>query len=67
MPKRASELREKSTIELTDLLTGAQQETVDVRFGVATRQIANYARLRQLRREIARLKYLLHERSLSGE
>ncbi|GAC1435800.1 MAG: hypothetical protein NVSMB65_09780 [Chloroflexota bacterium] len=67
MPRRATELREKTTAELQELLTGAEQETVTTRFGVATRQVSNHARLRQLRREIARLKFLLHERSLSGE
>lgn len=67
MPRRATELREKTTAELRELLTGAEQETVTTRFGVATRQVSNHARLRQLRREIARLKFLLHERSLSGE
>ena len=65
MSKRASELREKTTAELQELLTAAQQETVTVRFGIATRQMSNYARLRHLRRDIARLKFLLHERSMS--
>jgi large subunit ribosomal protein L29 len=65
--RRANELREKSTLELHDLLTAAQQETITVRFQVATRQMSNYARLRQLRREIARLKFLMQERTLAEQ
>jgi large subunit ribosomal protein L29 len=66
MSRRAAELREKTDAELHDLLTAAQQEIVTMRFGIATRQTSNYARLRQLRREIARLNFLLHERALSA-
>ncbi len=55
----------RQLLELQELLKAAQQETIDTRFGLATRQLSNFARLRQLRREIARLKFLLYEREIN--
>lgn len=66
MSKRARELREKSAAELNDLLKTTQNDLVAVRFGVALRQESNFARLRQLRRDIARIKTLLTEHELYG-
>ncbi len=47
--------------ELQNRLHAAQEELTNVRFGLATRKMSNYARLKILRKEIARLKFFIDE------
>ncbi|MDA9008667.1 50S ribosomal protein L29 [Alphaproteobacteria bacterium] len=59
----ASELREKSAEDLkTELLT-LRKESFNMRFQVANMQLENTARVRQVRRDIARIKTILGEKS----
>ena len=60
----AAELRELSIEEIEQALTETGEELFNLRFQHATGQLENYRRLRQLRREVARIKTILREREL---
>ncbi|CAN5468377.1 50S ribosomal protein L29 [soil metagenome] len=60
----AAELRELSIEEIEQALAETGEELFNLRFQHATGQLENYRRLRQLRREIARIKTVLREREL---
>jgi large subunit ribosomal protein L29 len=64
--KQARELRDLDTTELQQRLADAEADLVGLRFGLATRQTENVARLGEARREIARIKTILRERELEG-
>lgn len=61
---KVAELRGLSEDELTTKLVENQSELFNLRFQVATAQLANVARIRTLKREIARISTLLREREL---
>ncbi len=61
---KAKELRDLSDAELETRLGEAHQELFNLRFQKATRQLQNYARLGQVRRQIARIETILRERQL---
>jgi large subunit ribosomal protein L29 len=61
--KQARELRELDTPELQQRLVEAQNDLIGLRFGLATRQTENTARLGQTKRQIARIKTILTERA----
>ncbi|MCH8037150.1 MAG: 50S ribosomal protein L29 [Proteobacteria bacterium] len=58
---KASDLRTKTVDELTDSLMGLRKERFNLRFQKASGQLENTARVRQVRRDIARLKTILHD------
>ena len=58
------ELREMTDNELTDKLREAKEELFNLRFQMATGQLANNRRLRVVRQEIARVYTILREREL---
>ena len=60
----AGELREQSDEELTDKLRQSKEELFNLRFQMATGQLANNRRLRTVRQEIARIYTVLREREL---
>jgi large subunit ribosomal protein L29 len=60
--KQARELRVLDTPALQLRLQDAQNDLLGVRFGLATRQTENTARLRDSKRQIARILTLLAER-----
>lgn len=64
---KAQELREMTQAELTQTLEDLRREMVNLRFQVATRQLDNFSRLKQVRRDIARTKTIIHERELETE
>ena len=63
---QASELRELSRVEIGRRLDEAHQELFNLRFQYATGQLKNTARLGQVRREIARLRTVLHQKDLTA-
>jgi large subunit ribosomal protein L29 len=63
---RASELRELDDEELETRLAEAKQELFNFRFQHVTGQLDNYARLGQVKRDIARVKTLLREREIAA-
>ncbi len=57
----ASELREKTPDQLKEQLESLKKEAFNLRFQQATGQLENTARMRQVRRDIARVKTVLNE------
>lgn len=60
----AAELRALSADDLADKLREAKEELFNLRFQNATGQLENNARLRTVRRDIARIYTVLREREL---
>ncbi len=58
------ELRELNDIDLTEKLRESKEELFNLRFQMATGQLANNRRLRVVRQEIARVYTVLREREL---
>ncbi|MDP2698517.1 50S ribosomal protein L29 [Thalassospira sp.] len=56
---KVADLRAKSADELKQLLLDLRKESFNIRFQQATGQFENTARVRQVRRDIARIKTLL--------
>ena len=56
---KASELRAKTSDQLADQLLQLKKEQFNLRFQRATGQLENTARVREVRRDIARIKTLL--------
>jgi len=52
---KASELRELSPDQLEDRIRELREELFNLRFQYATRQLTNTARIREVRRDIARV------------
>ena len=50
--------------ELENRLKAAQNEYANLGFQLATRKVSNYARLKILRKEIARLQFFIHEKKV---
>lgn len=62
---KAADVRAKTQDELLDELTKLKKEQFNLRFQQATNQLENTARVRQVRRDIARIKTVLAEQSKS--
>lgn len=62
-----ADLREMSDQELTDALLEAKEERFNLRFQIATNQLDNIARMREVKKEIARILTVLRERELQEE
>ena len=60
---KAEEVRQKTDDELSDQLGDLQKEAFNLRFQKASGQLENNARIREVRRDIARIKTVLYERS----
>ena len=60
---KAEEVRQKTDDELSDQLGDLQKEAFNLRFQQASGQLENSARVREVRRDIARIKTVLYERS----
>jgi large subunit ribosomal protein L29 len=57
----ATELRKKSAVELTDELLDLRKEQFNLRMQQATGQLARSDQYRRVRRDIARVKTVMHE------
>jgi large subunit ribosomal protein L29 len=60
---KASDVRTKTADQLNDELASLKKEQFNLRFQKASGQIENTARVRQVRRDIARLKTVQAERA----
>jgi large subunit ribosomal protein L29 len=60
---KASDIRELSDAEITERIAEHQKDISDLRFRRAVAGLENPMQLREKRREIARLKTILSERS----
>ena len=63
---KASEVRDMTTDELKDKLLQLKKEQFNLRFQAATGQMENTARVRHVRREIARIKTVLQEKQAAS-
>ena len=59
---KASDLRSRTVDELTEEVDTLGREIFNLRFQRASGQLENTARVRQVRRDIARIKTILGER-----
>ena len=59
----ATELRDKTPDQLRDELTNLKKESFNLRFQQATGAMENTARMRQVRRDIARVKTILQQKA----
>jgi large subunit ribosomal protein L29 len=61
---KASDLRNLTTAEIEQKISSFKEELFNLRFQMATGQLDNPIRLRELRKEIARAKTVIREREL---
>ena len=54
----------KNDVELSEELDGSQKELMELRFQVATMQLADTSAIRSMRRKIARIKTIMRQREL---
>ena len=60
---KPSELRELGDTEIAERIDEGVKELFNLRFDVATAQVANTSRIRTLKREVARLRTISAERA----
>ncbi|MDG2088838.1 MAG: 50S ribosomal protein L29 [Arenicellaceae bacterium] len=63
----ASEIREKSDQELKDVLVELRKEQFGLRMQRGTGQLANPARFKDIRRDVARINTIIAQRVTAGE
>ncbi len=63
---KASDLRERTQAELEKEERDLKAELFKLRFQLATNQLENPMKLREVKRSIARVKTILRERQLKG-
>ena len=63
----AKEIREKSNTEITQEIEALKDELFNLRFQQATGQLADTARMKTVKKDIARMKTVLTERELSNQ
>ncbi|MDG2534916.1 50S ribosomal protein L29 [Sphingomonas sp. HITSZ_GF] len=63
---KATDLRAKTEDQLSDELGNLKREAFNLRFQAATSQLEKPSRVREVRRDIARIKTLQNERSRSA-
>lgn len=60
---KAADIRTKSADELKDQLMALHKEQFNLRFQQASGQLENTARVREVRRDIARIKTILQQQA----
>lgn len=64
---KASEIREMSVDELNEKLSNLKEELFNLRFQLAINQLDNTARLKAVKKDIARIKTTLREAELAAK
>ena len=64
---KASDVRTMTQDELTDELAKLKKEQFNLRFQTATGQLEKTARVKEVRRDIARVKTILREKAEAGQ
>jgi large subunit ribosomal protein L29 len=67
MASKTAELRELPDAELVSRIESAKEELFNLRFQLATGQLDNTARMKELKRDVARAATLLREREIERE
>lgn len=62
----AQDLREKTPDQLRDQLIQLKKEAFNLRFQQATGQLENTARMRQVRRDVARVNTILSQKAAAA-
>lgn len=63
---KVNEIRNLSTAELDDKVAGLKEELFNLRFQLATGQLENPARIREVKKTIARIKTVQREEELKA-
>jgi large subunit ribosomal protein L29 len=63
MAMKAEDLRSKTPDQLRDELVALKKEAFNLRFQKATNQLENTARIRQVRRDAARVSTILNDKA----
>ena len=63
---RVYEIRNLSTAELTEKVAGLKEELFNLRFQLATGQLENPMRIREVKKTIARIKTVQREEELKA-
>lgn len=61
---KANDLRNLTSVEIEQKIAGFKEELFNLRFQLATGQLDNPTKIREVRRDIARAKTVLREREL---
>ncbi len=64
---KAIDLRTKTEDELSDRLKGLKKEAFNLRFQQASGQLENTARVREVRRDIARIRTILRDKRVAAK
>jgi len=64
---RTDQIRTFSDEELLKKLEDSREEFLNLRFRLATRQLANHREIPRVKKNIARMKTILRERELGAE
>ena len=64
---KVTELRELSTAELFEKLSESKQELFNLRFQNAINQLENPKRIGEVKKTIARINTIIHERELAED
>ena len=65
--KYVEDLKAKSAAELNDELVAAKKELFNLRFQKATNQLDNTARIKEVRRNIARIQTVITQNAKAAE
>ncbi len=65
--QRQSDLKALTPDQLTDELVNLKKEQFNLRFQGATGQLENVARIREVRRDIARVRTLQRQKTLASD
>ena len=63
---KANEIRELTTAEIEQKVKSLKEELFNLRFQLATGTLENTARIRQVRKAIARMKTVVRERAIAS-
>ncbi|MGF2614156.1 50S ribosomal protein L29 [Bacillus salacetis] len=61
---KTNEIRDLTTAEIDQKVKSLKEELFNLRFQLATGQLENTARIREVRKAIARMKTVIHEREI---
>jgi large subunit ribosomal protein L29 len=63
---KAADLRDKTPDQLREELAALKKEAFNLRFQAATGQLENTARMRAVKRDVARVKTIINEKAASA-
>ena len=64
---KPADVRDMTTDEIRDQIAQKQEELFRLRFRGATQQLENPALIKNLRRDVARMRTILRERDMAGK